>query len=102
MLLHTLPIEVLRYLLVVWCYADDLEALASVCSNIQRLINRLSNVLVLHHKPFNVPKGAMANLTHLSLRNNRIGDSRMQTFASAVDSGALTSLKELVVPSPHE
>ena len=70
MLLHALPTEVLRYLLVVWCCADDLEALASVCRDIQQLTHdRLSNVTILHHKPFRVPKGSLAKLETLRLHN---------------------------------
>ena len=42
-------------------------------------------------------KGALAQLTTLSLWGNQIGDAGISSFAAAVGNGALASLKKIIV-----
>ena len=47
-------------------------------------------------------RGALAQLTRLDLDQNEIGDPGVSALADACAKGAMASLKDLYVPSPHE
>ena len=89
---------------------DGLKALAEACASgalaslkeLNLAMNQIGdaglNALAEAIKPTaNNASGALASLTTLELWGNAIGDDGMKALADACASGALASLKELVV-----